>query len=79
MLKRLALAAALTLLPGLAAADDRLSVILEWYVNPDHAPMVIAEANGYFADEGLEVELKFFQAFDQLPGNMATDARHMSS
>ena len=57
MLKRLALAAALTLLPGLAAADDRLSVILEWYVNPDHAPMVIAEANGYFADEGLDVDL----------------------
>ncbi len=57
MFTRLALFAALTLLPGLAAANDKLSVILEWYVNPDHAPMVIADANGYFADEGLDVDL----------------------
>ncbi|MBB4122861.1 ABC transporter substrate-binding protein [Martelella radicis] len=57
MLRKLALIAALALLPGLAAANDKLSVILEWYVNPDHAPMVIAEANGYFADEGLDVDL----------------------
>nr|WP_272213105.1 ABC transporter substrate-binding protein [Marinicella sp. W31]MDC2879050.1 ABC transporter substrate-binding protein [Marinicella sp. W31] len=57
MLKKLALAAALTMLPGLAAANDKLSVILEWYVNPDHAPMVIAQQQGYFEEEGLDVEL----------------------
>ncbi|WP_345900153.1 ABC transporter substrate-binding protein [Martelella sp. UBA3392] len=57
MLKKLAFAAALALAPGLASAADKLDVILEWYVNPDHAPLVIAAENGYFADEGLDVEL----------------------
>lgn len=56
------------LLPTLAAvallasslsvqAADRLSVMLEWFVNPDHAPMVIAQERGLFEKEGLEVEL----------------------
>ena len=38
-------------------AADRLSVMLEWFVNPDHAPMVIAQERGLFEKEGLEVEL----------------------
>src|SRR5690606_38927845 len=38
-------------------AADRLTVLLEWFVNPDHAPMVIAKERGLFADAGLEVEL----------------------
>lgn len=49
---------ALGLLPAVpAAAADRLTVLLEWFVNPDHAPMVIAAEKGFFAEEGLEVEL----------------------
>lgn len=40
-----------------ASASDRLTVLLDWFVNPDHAPLVVAEAKGYFADRGLEVEL----------------------
>lgn len=49
---------ALALLPAIpAAAADRLTVLLEWFVNPDHAPMVIAAEKGFFAEEGLEVEL----------------------
>ncbi|MDQ0321071.1 putative hydroxymethylpyrimidine transport system substrate-binding protein [Pararhizobium capsulatum DSM 1112] len=44
-------------LPMPASAADRLTVLLEWFVNPDHAPMVIAEQRGLFAREGLEVEL----------------------
>lgn len=51
-----------TLVAGLvlaqsAAAADRLTVLLDWFVNPDHAPLVVAGQAGYFADEGLEVEL----------------------
>ncbi|PRX08828.1 UNVERIFIED_ORG: putative hydroxymethylpyrimidine transport system substrate-binding protein [Martelella mediterranea] len=57
MLKKLTLIAALTLLPGMAAANDKLDVILEWYVNPDHAPLVVAQQQGYFEDEELEVTL----------------------
>ncbi|MEE3099916.1 MAG: ABC transporter substrate-binding protein, partial [Pseudomonadota bacterium] len=36
---------------------DKLSVVLDWFVNPDHGPLIVAEARGYFADEDLEVEI----------------------
>ena len=51
------LAAASIAIPVSADAADKLTVLLEWFVNPDHAPMVIAEQRGLFAREGLEVEL----------------------
>lgn len=38
-------------------AAEPLTVMLDWFVNPDHAPLVVAKAKGFFADEGLEVEL----------------------
>ena len=37
-------------------AADRLTVLLDWFVNPDHGPIVIARERGYFADENLQVE-----------------------
>jgi len=37
--------------------SDKLTVLLDWFVNPDHAPLIIALENGYFADAGLDVEL----------------------
>ncbi|MEZ5839224.1 MAG: ABC transporter substrate-binding protein [Hyphomicrobiales bacterium] len=40
-----------------AVAAEKLTVLLDWFVNPDHVPLVIAEEKGYFADAGLEVEL----------------------
>lgn len=40
-----------------ARATDRLTVMLDWFVNPDHAPLVVALQRGYFADVGLDVEL----------------------
>lgn len=49
------LASLLLALP--AAAQDRLTLILDWYVNPDHAPIILAQEKGYFADQGLEVEI----------------------
>ena len=39
------------------AAADRLTVLLDWFVNPDHAPLIIAEEKGYFAEAGLDVTL----------------------
>lgn len=50
-----ALVAALLAAP--ASAQDEMTVLLEWFVNPDHGPIVVAEELGYFADEGLEVEI----------------------
>jgi putative hydroxymethylpyrimidine transport system substrate-binding protein len=40
-----------------ALAAERLTLLLDWFVNPDHAPLVIAEQRGFFKDAGLEVEL----------------------
>ena len=42
---------------GPAGATDRMTVLLDWFVNPDHGPLIIAEENGYFSDFGLEVEI----------------------
>ncbi len=39
------------------ARAEPLTVLLDWYLNPDHAPLVVALEKGYFADAGLEVEL----------------------
>lgn len=52
----LALAASLVLVSP-AAAQDKLTVLLEWFVNPDHAPLVVAKELGLFERAGLEVEL----------------------
>ncbi|MTI44948.1 putative hydroxymethylpyrimidine transport system substrate-binding protein [Roseibium hamelinense] len=38
-------------------AAEKLTVLLDWFTNPDHAPLVIAKSNGFFEAEGLEVEL----------------------
>lgn len=39
-----------------AQAGEKMTVILDWFVNPDHAPLYVALEKGYFADAGLEVE-----------------------
>ncbi|MEZ5870975.1 MAG: ABC transporter substrate-binding protein [Nitratireductor sp.] len=43
--------------PIQASAADRLTVLLDWFVNPDHAALVIAQERGLFEKAGLEVEL----------------------
>jgi ABC-type nitrate/sulfonate/bicarbonate transport systems, periplasmic components len=57
MLSAFIIACGSLLLPVPSQAADKLSVLLEWFVNPDHAPMVIARERGLFADANLEVEL----------------------
>ena len=50
-------AAAALILATPAAAQDRMTVVLDWFVNPDHGPIIVADELGYFADQGLEVEI----------------------
>ncbi len=38
-------------------AGEKLTVLLDWYVNPDHAPLYVALEKGMFAARGLDVEL----------------------
>lgn len=54
-LAALGLAAALTIGPVQAA--DKLTVLLDWFYNPDHAPLVIAKEAGFFEKHGLDVEM----------------------
>lgn len=48
---------AIALASGNAAAADKVTVLLDWFVNPDHAAFVIAKEKGMFEKAGLEVEL----------------------
>lgn len=57
-MRRILAAAVLgVLLATPAAAADKVSVALDWFLNPDHAPLVIARDKGYFAAAGLDVDL----------------------
>lgn len=56
-MRRIALALAAALAATPAVAQDKLTVILDWFVNPDHGPIVIAQERGMFAAAGLEVEV----------------------
>lgn len=51
------LAAPLALAFNWTHAAEPFTVLLDWYVNPDHGPLYVAQAQGYFEDAGLEVEL----------------------
>jgi len=44
-------------LSPLSARAEKLTIILDWFLNPDHGPLVVAIEKGYFAEDGLEVEL----------------------
>jgi putative hydroxymethylpyrimidine transport system substrate-binding protein len=55
--RSLLLVLAITLASAPTFAADKLTVILDWFVNPDHGPLIVAREKGFFAVEGLEVEL----------------------
>jgi len=38
-------------------AAEKLTVLLDWFANPDHAPLFVAEQQGYFKEAGLDVSL----------------------
>lgn len=40
-----------------ANAADKFTVLLDWFVNPDHGPIIIAQENGYFSEAGLDVKI----------------------
>jgi putative hydroxymethylpyrimidine transport system substrate-binding protein len=39
----------------MARADDKLTVLLDWFVNPDHAPLFVSQYIGAYKKEGLDV------------------------
>ena len=45
------------MLSPLSARAEALTILLDWFINPDHGPLVVALEKGFFAEEGLEVTL----------------------
>ncbi len=41
----------------LFANTQPIKIILDWYLNPDHAPLIVAQDQGYFKEEGISIEL----------------------
>lgn len=43
-------------MPGSAMAREKVTVLLDWFINPDHAPLFVAYEKGYFNDKNLDVK-----------------------
>jgi putative hydroxymethylpyrimidine transport system substrate-binding protein len=58
MIRTLVLAAVVSLsLVARSDAAEKLTVLLDWFVNPDHGPLIVAKEGGYFDRVDLDVEL----------------------
>lgn len=51
------LIAALFMIASPAFAQDKMTLLLDWFINPDHGPIIVAQEKGFFADQNLEVEI----------------------
>lgn len=40
------------------AASEKMTVVLDWFVNPDHGPLFIALEKGFFSRQGLDVSFQ---------------------
>ena len=40
-----------------AFANEKITLLLDWFINPDHGPIIIAQEKEYFKELGLEVEI----------------------
>ena len=40
------------------AEDKKVTLMLDWFVNPNHGPIVIAQQLGYFKQQGLSVDIQ---------------------
>lgn len=44
-------------LPAIAQTRTPMTVLLDWFINPDHAPLIVAQEGGHFTRAGLDVRL----------------------
>ena len=56
-MKLTSITAALMLIASPLVAADEMTVMLDWFVNPDHGPIIIAQEKGYFAEQDLAVKI----------------------
>ena len=45
------------LLSAQTLAADKVELLLDWFINPDHGPLIVAQQKGYFTEQDLEVNL----------------------
>lgn len=54
----------LSMAKSLQAPQDKkvnmpqLTLMLDWFINPDHGPIIIAQEKGFFAQEGVKVKIQ---------------------
>lgn len=56
-MKKQLLAVTLLAASQFALANEKISLMLDWFVNPDHAAIIVAEQQGYFKKHGIDVEI----------------------
>ena len=39
------------------AFAEKVTLMLDWFINPDHGPIIVAQQQGLFEQQGLEVEI----------------------
>jgi len=44
--------------PALAQGKDKVVLLLNWYVYSEHAPFFLGKERGYFADEGVDLDIQ---------------------
>ena len=57
ILTALTLAASLFSLTA-QAEDKKVTLMLDWFVNPNHGPIIVAQQRGYFKEQGLNVVIQ---------------------
>jgi putative hydroxymethylpyrimidine transport system substrate-binding protein len=56
-MKRLSIVLLCLIISSPLQAQDKITLLLDWFVNPDHGPIIVAQEKGYFKEAGLEVEV----------------------
>ncbi|MUJ39280.1 ABC transporter substrate-binding protein [Aliivibrio fischeri] len=62
-MKKVLIKGAITLLLSsysmiVSAEDKTITLMLDWFVNPNHGPVVVAQQKGYFKEEGLNITIQ---------------------
>ena len=47
-----------TMSSSVMAKNKKITLMLDWFVNPNHGPIVIAQLRGYFKAQGLDVDIQ---------------------
>lgn len=41
-----------------SAAAEKVTLMLDWFVNPNHGPIILAQEKGWFAEQGLDIDIQ---------------------